>query len=57
MTWKNCIQDGVSEGVISQGQADEMKDLFDSRLAENEKSMSPGDAIGQSAKEVTDSVK
>ena len=57
MTWKNCIQDGVNDGSISQEQATEMTDLFDSRVAANEKTMSPGEALAAAAREVTESVK
>ena len=57
MSFKDCIQEGVNDGSYSQTQADDIKNRYDNQLAENQKSMSFGDAMAQSVKDVTDSVK
>ncbi len=57
MSFKKCIQGGVAEGKIPQDQATEINDLFDSIVAEKEKSMPTGAAMAEAVKDVTESIK
>ena len=49
MSFKNCIQDGVAEGRISQAQADEVNGLFDELVEQYNRQMGPGPAQSKAA--------
>lgn len=49
MSFKNCIQDGVAEGRISQAQADEANGLFDELVEQYNRQMGPGPAQTKAA--------
>ena len=57
MSFKKCINDGVSEGLIKQDQADEVFELFDDLETQYNKQMGSAAASAKASMDATAAIK
>jgi hypothetical protein len=55
MSFKDCIDEALDEGTITQEQADEMRRRYDGAFAENARTMSSDEAAAQASRDAFDS--